>query len=472
MTAGESQPGSAESFRDSLGIVNQEGGRRWLYPQRPSGRFHRIRIAATAVLFALLLGVPFVRVSGHPLFLFDFAGRTLILFGKTFGPHDFYLVGLMAITSIVFIILFTVTCGRLFCGWICPQTVLMEMVFRKIDYWIEGDHRAQQRLKESAWNLRKVTRKGSKYAAYALVSFIVALALFAHSIGVERLREVLSTPPSEHPGVYAAIVGFSILLYWIFSWFREQACILVCPYGRLQGVLLDRNSIVIGYDYKRGEPRGKLQREPAAGQGDCIDCHQCVAVCPTGIDIRNGTQLECVNCTACIDACDAIMEKVHKPRGLIRYASASAIAEKQPFKWTGRMVGYSVVLGLLIVVLGYLLASRTDYDVTVLRTPGMFFQERPDGSISNVYDITIVNKTFSDADLSVHMVSPPGTTEVVGGSLKVKPQGVLDAKLLLSVPPGTLRALSTSVTLAVTAGDGQVQEIHTTFLGPVRRTSP
>jgi cytochrome c oxidase accessory protein FixG len=472
MTGGETPSGNPESFRDSLGIVNQEGGRRWLYPQKPSGRFHRLRIAVTVVLLALLFGAPFVRVNGHPLFLFDFAGRTLILFGKMFGPHDFYLVGLMAITSIVFVILFTVTCGRLFCGWICPQTVLMEMVFRKIDYWIEGDHRAQRRLKESAWNPGKFVRKGAKYAAYAVMSCIVALSLFAHSIGTDRLSDVLAAPSSEHPGVYAALIGFSALLYWIFSWFREQACILVCPYGRLQGVLLDRNSIVIAFDYKRGEPRGKLQREQAPGQGDCIDCHQCVAVCPTGIDIRNGTQLECVNCTACIDACDAIMEKVAKPRGLIRYATSSAITEQQPFKWTGRMVGYSVVLGLLIVVLGYLLAVRTDYDVTVLRTPGMFFQERPDGSISNVYDITIVNKTFADADLSIRMISPQGATEVVGGSLKVTPQGVLEAKLLLSVPQSSLRALSTPVTLAVTANDGQAQVIHTTFLGPVRRTSP
>jgi cytochrome c oxidase accessory protein FixG len=472
MTGGEARSGNTEDFRDSLGIVNQEGGRRWLYPQKPSGRFHRLRVGATVLLFALLLGIPFLKVNGHPLFLFDFAGRTLILFGKMFGPHDFYLVGLMAITSIVFIILFTVICGRLFCGWICPQTVLMEMVFRKIDYWIEGDHRAQRRLKESAWNLQKLARKGAKYAVYAVASFIVALALFAHSVGIERLKDIFAAPPSEHPGLFAAIIGLSVLLYWIFSWFREQACILVCPYGRLQGVLLDRNSIVIAYDYKRGEPRGKLQREQPSGLGDCIDCHQCVAVCPTGIDIRNGTQLECVNCTACIDACDAIMEKVSNPRGLIRYASASAIAERQPFKWTGRMVGYSVVLGLLIVVLGYLLAIRTDYDVTILRTPGMFFQERPDGRISNVYDITIVNKTFAGADLSVQMISPQGTAEVVGGGLRVQPQGVLEAKLLLSVPPSTLHALSTPVTLAVTAGDGQAQEIHTTFLGPVRRTSP
>ncbi len=458
-----------EAFRDSLGIVSREGKRRWLHPQKPAGRLHRRRVAVTVLLLAVLFGVPFLRVDGHPVFLFNVIERKLIFFGKMFGPQDFYLVGLMVITMIVSIILFTVVFGRLFCGWICPQTVFMEMVFRKIDYWTEGDHRAQQRLTESGWTADKLWRKGARYGAYAAVSFVIANMLLAHVIGTDQLKTLVSSSPSEHPATFSAVIGFSILFYWIFAWFREQACILVCPYGRLQGVLLDSSSIVIAYDYRRGEPRGKLQRERPGERGDCVDCHQCVAVCPTGIDIRNGTQLECVNCTACIDACDSVMESIHKPRGLIRYASANGIAEGQPFRWTARVAGYSTVLTVLIAVVGSLLAMRADFDVTILRTPGMFFQERPDSSISNVYDITIVNKTFADADLSVRLLSPRGVVEVVGGALHAKQQGVLDAKLLLIVPSGTLRALSTPVALAVTAGDGHTQEIHTTFLGPVRR---
>ena len=463
--------GSDEGFRDSLGIVNAEGTRRWLYPQRPAGPLHRLRAAMTVLLLGVLFGMPFVRIAGHPAFLFNVVERKLILFGKMFGPHDFYLVGLMVITVIVFIILFTVVFGRLFCGWVCPQTVFMEMVFRKIDYWIEGDARAQRRLKESPWNGEKLLRKGVKYLLYGAIAFVIANTLLAHSIGVDQLMLLVTSSPAEHTATFFAVVGFSVLFYWIFAWFREQACILVCPYGRLQGVLLDRNSIVIAYDYRRGEPRGRLQRDRSGESGDCVDCHQCVAVCPTGIDIRNGTQLECVNCTACIDACNTVMEKIDKPRGLIRYASANGIAEGTPVRWTARVIGYSAVLTVLIGVLSYLLAVRNDFDVTILRTPGMFFQERPDSSISNVYDITIVNKTFADADLSLRLLSPRGRVEIVGGSLRAQQQGVLDAKVLVIVPPGTLQAMSTPVRFAVAAAGGEEQEIHTSFLGPVRRPS-
>lgn len=464
--------GPNEEFRDSLGIVSQEGKRKWLFPQKPAGRFHRLRIAVTVILFALLFGVPFLRVDSHPLFLFNVIERKLILFGKVFGPHDFYLVGLMTIAAIVFVILFTVVFGRIFCGWICPQTVFLEMVFRKLDFLIEGDHRAQRRLRESPWTAVKLWRKCLTWAAYACVAFVVANVLLAHSIGIDALRALVTTSPSEHPATFGAVIGFSLLFYWIFAWFREQACILVCPYGRLQGVLLDSNSIVIAYDSLRGEPRGRLRHGGTAEHGDCVDCSQCVAVCPTGIDIRNGTQLECVNCTACIDACDAVMEKIGKSRGLIRYASANEISKRTPTRWTARMTGYTLVLVALIGVLSYLLAVRTDFDVTILRTPGMFFQERADGGISNVYDITVVNKTFADAELSLQLLSPQGSIEIIGGPLDAKPQSVLEAKLMVVVPAGVLRALSTPVTLGVSSGGVTVQEIHTSFLGPVRRMAP
>jgi len=462
-------PGVKESFRDSLGIVSTEGKRRWLYPQKPKGRFHRARVGVSALLLAVLFGIPFVRVDGHPFFLFQVIDRRLILFGNAFGPHDFYLVALVVITLMVFIILFTVVFGRLFCGWICPQTVFMEMVFRKIDYWIEGDHRRQRRLDGMPWNRKKLLRKGAKYTIYGVVSFLIANTLLAYVIGTEALGRLVTEPPDRHLGAFGAVLGFSLLFYWIFIWFREQACILICPYGRLQGVLLDRASVVIAYDHVRGEPRGKFRRNRPPAEGDCIDCHQCVDVCPTGIDIRNGTQLECVNCTACIDACDTVMVAVKKPRGLVRYASAESIAGRRGFRWSGRVVAYTVVLFLLAAVLAYLLAVRTELDVTVLRTPGMFYQEQGGDRISNVYDLKILNKTFSTADVWVRLLHPAGEVQVIGGALRIEPQAIREGKLLVLLPAESLRVMSTPLSLGIYHDTALVQEVRTTFLGPVRK---
>ena len=408
------------SFRDQLGIVSAEGKRKWIYPKSPSGRFHRARLVLSWILLAFLFGIPFIRVDGHPVMLFDITERKFILFGMIFGPHDFFLLALAMISMIVFIFLFTVVFGRLFCGWICPQTVFMEMVFRKIDYWIEGSPREQRQLHESSWSGKKLGKKLFKHSLYFVLSFIIANTLLAWIIGTDKLLAIITDPPSQHLTGLTAIVIFSAVFHWIFAWFREQACILICPYGRLQGVLLDRNSIVIAYDFRRGEPRGKLRRGEQRTLGDCIDCHQCVEVCPTGIDIRDGTQLECVNCTACIDACDDIMESIEKPRGLIRYDSIEGIEKGIRKLVTPRSVGYSVVLLLLIVVLGYFLATRSDFDVTILRTPGMFFQEQPDNNVSNLYDIKAVNKTFSDLPLSFRLNNIEGSVRLLGDSLVLK----------------------------------------------------
>ncbi len=468
-SSAEGGPGPEESFRDSLGIVSQEGKRRWLFPKAPRGRFHRARIAVSALLLLILFGVPFITIGNHPFFLFNFLQRKLILFGTVFGPHDFYLVGLSVITGIIFIILFTVVFGRLFCGWICPQTVFMEMVFRKIDYFVEGDHRAQARLRASSWNGTKIVRKSVKYLIYAAFSFLIANTLLAYVVGIEELRKLVSEPPANNIGLFTAVVGFSVVFYWIFSWFREQACILVCPYGRLQGVLLDRNSIVIAYDHVRGEPRGKMRRDQERTEGDCIDCHQCVEVCPTGIDIRNGTQLECVNCTACIDSCDAIMDGIKKPRGLIRYASANGITQGTGFRWTARVIGYTAVLTVLIAVLTILLIRRTPLDVTVLRTPGMMFQELPDDRISNVYDVKVLNKMFNDVPVNLRLLAPAGEVEIVGGPLVAPSQAVMQSKILVVLPQDGIHRMSTPITIGIFADTVLIQKISTTFLGPVKQ---
>jgi cytochrome c oxidase accessory protein FixG len=462
------QPAAEETFRDTLGIVSTEGKRKWIYPKKPSGSYYRLRTVLSTCLLAFLFGMPLVTVHGHPFMLFNIIERKFILFGSVFGPHDFYLLVLAMITLIVFVILFTVVFGRLFCGWVCPQTVFLEMVFRRIDYWIEGNHRQQQRLSESPWTAEKILRKGLRFAIYFALAFLIGNTLLAWIIGVRDLHQIITDPPSRHLAGLTAMVAFSVLFYWIFIWFREQACILVCPYGRLQGVLLDRNSIVIAYDYVRGEPRGKIRKEEERTAGDCIDCHLCVDVCPTGIDIRNGTQLECVNCTACIDACDAVMDKVSKPRGLIRYDSADNIATRTGFRWTGRIIAYAGLLTVLTGALVFLLLNRKDLDVTVLRTPGMFFQEQPDGRVSNVYDVKILNKTFAPATISLRLQDTRGEVRFIGDSLRAAPQEIAEAKLLIILNRSALHGMTTPVVVGVYDGDRLLENLTTSFLGPGR----
>jgi len=460
---------ATEAFRDSISIVSTTGRRNWIYPKQPNGPFTRMRTILSVILLAILLGTPFVRINGHPVMLFDITERKFIIAGMIFGPHDFSLLGLGAIALIVFIILFTAVFGRLFCGWVCPQTVLMEMVFRRIDHWVEGDHREQRRLNGSPWTREKVVRKVTKYTAYFAVSFIVANALLAWIIGSDRLLEIATAPPSEHVTGLTAMLVFTGAFHWIFIWFREQACILVCPYGRLQGVLLDRNSIVIAYDHVRGEPRGRMRRGTERNNGDCIDCGLCVDVCPTGIDIRNGTQLECVNCTACIDACDAVMDKIGKPRRLIRYDSANGIAMQSRKRWTPRVIGYSMILAVLVGVFTVLLATRSELSITILRTPGMFYQEQPDGRISNVYDVKVLNKTFKEVPVSLRLDGVEGEVRLMGTVLVAQPQGIAEAKMMVLLPRQSITSLTTPLTISVLRDSAVVDVVTTSFLGPVTR---
>lgn len=458
-----------QEFRDQLATVTKEGKRKWIYPKKPSGKFYNARTIVSIFLLAILIIVPFIKVGGHQFLLFDFLNRQFILFGIPFGPHDFHLFVLAMIAIIVFIILFTVVFGRVFCGWACPQTIFMEMVFRKIEYWIEGDAKDQRKLNSGPWEGKKILKKGLKNVIFFLIAFFIAHIFLSYIISMDEVLSIVSQPPSAHLSGFIAIIVFSLVFYWVFAFFREQACTIVCPYGRLQGVLLDQDSIVIAYDHKRGEPRGKLKKgNNDSEKGDCIDCHLCVDVCPTGIDIRNGIQLECVNCTACIDACDAVMEKIKKPKKLIKYASLNGIENKSKFKFTPRMILYSVILVILLGVLGYLLSVRTEYSVNILRTPGMLFQEQPNGKISNVYDLNIVNKTFQETPVQIKLISPKaGELKLVGNEIILKPQQIVETKFLVFINKLDLKKMNTPIEVGVYDRDKLIKKVKTSFLGPM-----
>ena len=463
-----------QEYRNQLATVTDDGKRKWVYPKKPSGKFYNARTIVSFFLLAFLVVVPFIKVNGHQFLLFDFLNRNFILFGIPFGPHDFHLFVLAMISIIVFIILFTVVFGRIFCGWACPQTIFMEMVFRKIEYWIEGDARDQRKLNAEEWNGKKLFKKGVKNIIFFILAFIIAHIFLSYIISMDKVISIISQPPSAHLTGFVAIIAFSLIFYWVFAFFREQACTIVCPYGRLQGVLLDQDSIVIAYDHKRGEPRGKIKKnEIQSDKGDCIDCHLCVDVCPTGIDIRNGIQLECVNCTACIDACDEVMVKINRPKKLIKYASLNGIENKTKFKITPRMMLYSVILVVLLGILGYLLSIRTDYSVNVLRTPGMLFQGQPNGKVSNVYDLNIVNKTFNETPVQIKLESPAnGELKLVGKDIVLKSQQIVETKFLVLLDKTSLKRMNTPIEIGVYDGSKLIKKVRTSFLGPVEKDEP
>lgn len=465
----QEQETAEETFRDHLSTVDKEGKRVWVFPKKPKGRFTNYRNLVSYVLLLFLFGAPFIKVDGQPFLLFDIFERRFIIFGQVFWPQDFFLFVIGMLASLVFIILFTVVFGRIFCGWICPQTIFMEGVFRKIEYWIEGDYMAQRKLSRQPWDKEKITKKGIKHFLFVLVSVLIMHTFMAYMVGVDEVWNIIEQGPAENTGGFLAMVVFTGLFYGVFNHMREQVCTTICPYGRLQGVLLDKQSVVVAYDHQRGEERSKFRKgedREAVGKGDCIDCNQCVYVCPTGIDIRNGTQLECINCTACIDACDSIMDRIGRPRGLVRYASEENIAENRPFRFTVRMKAYSGVLVALLGVLMALLLIRSDFETTILRTPGILYQEREDGMITNLYQVKMVNKTNQRMDVAFRMIEPEGTIEMVGGTIRLEEQGIGEGAMFIVMDPEDLERMSTMVTIGVYSDDKLVEKVTTKFLGP------
>jgi cytochrome c oxidase accessory protein FixG len=457
-----------EKFRDQLATVTEEGKRVWIYPKKPSGKFHKLRIVVAVFLLGVLFIVPFIKVGGHPFMLLDLLNRKFILFGISFGPHDFHLFVLSIIGLIISIFLFTVVYGRLFCGWVCPQTIFMEMVFRKVEYLIEGDANKQRTLKKAPWDFTKFFKKTLKQAIFFILAFLIANALLAWVIGIDALFELINKPIADVFGRFMAMIIFTSVTYFMGAYFREQVCTMICPYGRLQGVMLDPDSIVIHYDNVRGEPRGKIRKGVVQNNGDCIDCHLCVDVCPTGIDIRNGTQLECINCTACIDACDEVMTKVKRPTGLIRYASKNEIETGTRKILTSKSIGYTVVLIFLFGFIAYLLGTRSDFELSIVRTAGLMAQEQPDNRLSNLYDVKLINKTFNTIPAALELINIDGEIKIVSGDLTLRPQEISEGKFFVILSDNQITKLNTPIEIAVKANGETIDVIKTSFLGKIK----
>jgi cytochrome c oxidase accessory protein FixG len=460
-------PTGDETFRDSIATINKEGKRNWIYAQKPKGKFYNARTIVSLFYLLLFFALPFMRLNDEPVFLFNILERRFILFGITFWPQDFFIFGIGMLVFILFVVLFTVVFGRVFCGWACPQTIFMEMVFRKIEYWIEGDAAHQRKLDKMPFNQQKILKRGFKHFLFFLVAFIIANTFLAYIIGTEELFKIIREPIDQHIGSFISLLLFTVIFYAVYAWFREQVCLIVCPYGRLQGVMTDKNSILVMYDYLRGEPREKYKKKDRENKGDCIDCMQCVKVCPTGIDIRNGIQLECTNCTACMDACDLIMDKVGSPQGLIRYASENGIAKKEKLRITPRIIAYSCVLIALIGFLVVLLATRKDVDTTILRTPGMLFQKQENDMISNLYNIRLINKTHKDIPVILKLKSDSGTIKMIGKNLTLLKESKTEGEFFILLPRTQIKDRKTILLVEVYAGDKKLQTVKTTFLGPI-----
>lgn len=465
-TMDKEQTQEEQSFRDRIATVDAKGKRKWIFAQKPKGKFYSIRSYVSWFFFVLFVALPFIHIGGRPLFLFNVVKAKFIIFGKVFWPQDFFIFGIIMITFIVFIILFTAAFGRLFCGWVCPQTIFMEMLFRKIEYLIEGDAAHQKLLAVGPWTTEKIIRKSTKHIVFYLLAFIIANLFLAYIIGVKELWSMIQQP-SANIGTIASLMVFSFVFYAVYAFFREQVCTVICPYGRLQGVLLDKNSMVVAYDYKRGEDRKKINKSEERTAGDCIDCFQCVKVCPTGIDIRNGTQMECVGCTACIDACDHMMESVGFRKGLVRYASENGIANHEKLHYTRRMKMYTALLIILTGLLTTLLVTRKDITATVMRTPGLLFQEKGTDSVSNLYNIKVVNKTVEDIPLTVKLEDPNGTVQLVGNNIHVQKEGQGAGSFFITLPKSRITQRKTVLHVGLYQGDKKIDVVKTSFLGPL-----
>jgi cytochrome c oxidase accessory protein FixG len=457
------------SFRNHLPNVDDHNKRKWIYPKKPKGRFHRYRIYSTVLFLLVFVSIPFLRINGHPFFMLNIFERRFIIMGSIFWPQDTQFVIFLLLIFFVSIILFTTLFGRVWCGWACPQTVFMEMVFRKIEYLIEGDYHQQMKLNAGPKTNNYWFRKILKHFIFGLISVIVAHILMAYLIGTEGVFSIILQSPSQNLPGFIGLIVFSIIFYLVFTVVREVACTVICPYGRLQAVLMSKETKNIAYDPVRGEPRAKLNKKDVqTKKGDCVDCGLCQHVCPTGIDIRNGAQMECINCTACIDVCDEVMDKVKRPRGLIRYVSLKELAGQKNKIFNARNIAYSAILTVLVGIFMTLVFTRKNIETTVLRIPGQLYKKTESGDYTNMYNIQVVNKTYHPQELEFKLFHSKGSIKLIGSNdFIMEGQSKKDGLFLVQIPKEELNGYKTRVTIEIYGNHKRIERLTTSFVGPV-----
>ncbi|MBX3274523.1 MAG: cytochrome c oxidase accessory protein CcoG [Sandaracinaceae bacterium] len=447
------------------GSLREDGRRNFVHPADVAGRFVKARYVVFALLIGFWAGLPWVPINGNPALFLDVERRRFFLFGGTFNAQDAWLLFFLFSGVGLSVIVVTALVGRVWCGWACPQTVFMEGMFRRIERWVEGPRNVRLKRNEGPWSADKIWRKVVKHVLFALAALFVSHVFLSFFVSMPSLLEMMRRSPAEHPTAFAWMVGVSVILYGNFAWFREQLCVIICPYGRLQSVLTDRDSLVVGYDAERGEPRGKASD---ANAGDCVDCKRCVVVCPTGIDIRNGLQLDCIGCTACIDACDEVMDKLKRPRGLVRYDSQNGL-EHQPKKkiLRPRLALYGALA--LAWGVGAFLAFRThtSFEANLVRLRGAPYHLVEEGTIArNLFTLHVVNKASEEAAFAIRGREADGVSfrigeeRVVLGSLESRQVPVYVDVVVEGYAPGD------RVVIEIAREGGETVTAEGALLGP------
>ncbi|MCY4780705.1 cytochrome c oxidase accessory protein CcoG [Sphingobacterium sp. UT-1RO-CII-1] len=441
--------------------------RKWIYAKKPKGTFYNYRQWVGYTLLLFLFGAPFIKIDGNPFLMFNILERKFSIFGQMFYPQDLHIFVFGMLIVMVCVVLFTTVFGRIWCGWTCPQTVFMELIFRRIEYLIEGDWIQQKKLNEGPDSDKRAWKKLLKHSIFYAISFLISNIFLAYIIGVDELYKIVSDPLDAHIVGFIAILLFSFVFYGVFAHVREYVCTTICPYGRLQGVLMDDQSVTVAYDVNRGEPRGKLRKGETQVLGDCIDCKLCVQVCPTGIDIRDGLQMECVSCTACIDACDEVMVKINKPKRLIGFYSMGQIVDNKNFKKKNvRAIAYSIVLLGLMSVFVAMIFSRTDIGGRLLRAKGSTYQLHEDGTVSNLYTLELINKANKEMNFVIEPTDDRMKIKMVNDIHMLKREGHATLSFFMLTDRVNVEKYKQDVKVNVVSDGKVIETLKTTFIAP------